>query len=478
MDHPNRALSDLVAVYERIEGRSCCPDTALWIAELIKAAFGVGPDTDHDLAAEAVKAAFESLVLSPEAQIAEGRSVIVSVDPLAGRRFTAADWQTGRSATLQGEDPRYIVADAPTAFLSDGEVDVQRLEDDMLQIEVPPVTNTSEPGARARLWPGVKERAISTEERNLLLDRLVSTHWRTTNDGASNPFLPMAIAPLSPPGRSRDLDVLDRTALSLPAGLLEGKSPVRFSLDWPYQVTPAFSKNPVLLRRLPPANGQYERDARSDAGGDAAVSLPAPDLLVPGPQWVVSVAVRPNDTVAEWSPCPRNGTRGGSGPTWYADPLRGQVILEALEPNRDYQVRIIVAGHGTARITRGLASVNDKFQLSVLAVPPSSNLLERPAEFDGVQSPAIVSLGDLKQLIARVDPFGLSLSLDPETLTVKRMLALTGSGLALTLNLTVGARAESWPEADLERCTAMIGSLVDRLVPLPAPSVVTIGRAP
>ena len=475
MDHPNRALSDLVAVLQRIEGRPFGPDTALLVHDLVRTAFGVGPETDHDLAAEAVKAAFESLVLSPEAHVAEGRSVIVSVDP-RNRTFTAADWQTGRSATL--EDARYIVADAPTAFLSAGEVDVQRPEDGTLQIDVPPLTNTAEPGARARLWPGVKGRSVSPEERNLLLDRLVSTRWRTTNNGTSDPFLPMAIAPLLPSGRSRDLDVLDRTALSLPAGLLEGKSPVRFSLDWPYQETPALSKNPLLLRRLPPVNGQYEREARSDADGNAAVSLPAPDLLVPGPQCVVSVAVRPNDTVADWSPCPGNGTEGGSGPTWYADPLREQVILEDLEPNRDYQVKIIAAGHGTARITRGLASKNDKFRLSVLAVPPSSNLFERAAEFDGAQSSAIVSLGDLKQLIARVNPFGLSLSLDPETLTVKRMLALTGNGLALTLDLAVGARAETWPEADLERCTAMIGSLVDRLVPLPAPSVVTIGRAP
>ena len=477
MEHSNRALSDLVAFFERIEGRSFGPDTALWIKELIEAALGVGRDTDPALAAEAVKAAFESLVLSPEVHAFEGRSLIVSVDPLE-HRFTAGHWQRGRPAEL--EDARYIVADAPTALLSKGEVGVERLEGGRLQVEVPPLAHEVEPGAIARLWPGVKGRSISPEERNLLLDRLASTRWETTEGGTSDPFLPMAIAPLSLPGRGRDLDMLNRTALSLAARLLDERSPVRFALDWPYEETPTFAKNPVLLRRLPPDSRQYERDVRSGTDGGGVVSLPAPDLRVPGPQSVVSVAVRPNDTVAAWSPCRRYGTEGGSAPTWFADPICNRVVIGNLEPCRDYRVEIFVAEHRTAPITRGLASEDKdkKVRLSELARPPSSNPMERPVEFDGTESPAVVSLGDLKQLIARVDPFGLSLSLDPETLTAERMLALTRNGLALTLNLAVRARGETSPETDLERCAAMIGALVDRLVPLPAPSVVTIGRAP
>ena len=474
MEHPNRALSDAVAVLERIEGRFFGPDTAQRIDAFIAAAIACGRGTNNDLAAEAVKAAFGSLVLSPDAHAVEGRSVIVSVDPLR-RSFAAADWQTGRPATLP--DARYIVADAPTAFLSEGEVVVDPREG-KLQVEVPPLTEAAEPGALARLWPDVAGRSISPKERSLLLDRLASTRWEPPEGGTSDSFLPVEIAPLSPPGRNQDIDTLNRSALSLPAALLDGKSPVRFSLDWPYEETPALFKNPVLLRRLPPANGLYELDARSDAEGVGAVSLPAPDLRAHGPQSVVSLAVRRNDTVAEWSPCRRNGAGSGSGPTWFPDLLRNQIIIENLEPGRDYRVEVIVVEPGTARIARVSTSDDEKALLSVLAQPPTSNLMEQSVESDGTESSAVVSLADLKQLIAKIDPFGISLSLDPETLSAKRMLTLTRNGLALTLNLAVGARAETRSQADLERCTAMIGSLVDRLVPLPAPSVVTIGNAP
>ena len=480
MDRSTRALSDLVAILERIEGKFFGPDTVRRIDHFIARALSIEADTGDHLTLEATRAAFESLVGSPAAHAADGRSLIVSVDPLR-RGIAGADWQVGRPVTLGSE--RYIVARAPSALLLHGPVEVELVEQGhdgkrVLEIEAPRLAASAEPGALAHLWPGVEGRSAARQERNLLRDRLASTPWKRTDGGTADEFLPIAVAPLSPFGERPDFEVLDRSTLALPAELLStGSRPARFSLEWPYDTNPIFSVNPVLLRRLPPGNGRYEHDVRTDSDGVGVVDLPTPDLRAQRTQSVMSVAVRRNDEIDAWTPCQRNGKGNGSGPTWHHDQLGGRIIVEHCEPDRDHRVETVIVEPGTARIAPGATSADDKTLLSVLDVPPPSNLLAQSVEPAGWESPAAISTGDLKRFIAEFAPFGHSLSLDPETLTVKRMLAPTESGLALTLNLTIGARTKALHGADIGRCESLIRSFADRLLPLPIPSLVKIEGA-
>ena len=483
MEISKQDLGDIVAILERMEGKLFGPDAVRKIDAFIKTAIPREGDNNDGMAGEAVAAAFEALALSRDTHPIEVCSVIASVDPVR-RSFAVADWQVGRPVALAPEPSddahpgiRCIVADAPTAFLSGGKVVVERRHDRLL-IEIPSVAEPVTPGAHARLWPSVAGRAPAPAERHLLRDRLASTHWMTEDSEA---FLPAAIAPLLPPVRNQDLDTLYRAVLPIPAELLErertGGGGARFSLDWPYGDTPEFATNPILLRRLPADGARAQYEAISNAEGVAVVSLPPPDLRAHKPRRVVGIAVRHSDTTDCWHPCHRRGTANASAPSWAHDPMGNEITIENLEPDRGYLVDLVISEPGTARIVRGTAwrDRDNRVSISVLGLPGSPSLRDHSTAHDGVEASTVVSLGDLKSLLHEVDPFGVSLLLDPETLSVKRMLALTESGLALTLDMTIVARAENREPADLARCSTMLGALLDRLIPIPVPSIVTIG---
>ena len=490
MEVPNRELGQVVDFLERFEGMLFGPD----MVGRIRAFLGVAVPFDGGTVEE-VAAAFRELTRSSDAHVIEGGSVIAAVRPQR-RSFSAADWQVGRAVSLAADSAetagremriRFLVADAPAAYLPEGEVSVQRSEGRLL-VGIPPLLQPPEAGARARLWPGVDGLILAPEERRLLRDRLASTPWVPERDPVSRRFLPAAIAPISPPGCGEGLAELYRTTLPVPAELLDsrrvGRQPVRFSLDWPYEETPRFEKNPTLLYRLPGLwRTEIECDAEgleveSDSEGVATVPLPVPDLGAAGPLKVTGVAVRRSGVRDAWSPCRGSGEAADRAPVWSGGPPGDRLTIGNLEPGCAYVVEVVLAEPGIVPL---LPRSSWRFGEEVATI----SVLHGPASFsgwppvgtNGPEPSAVVSLRDLKRCLDEVRPFETSLALDPESVSAQRTLALTEAGLALTLNLTVAARAENRDPADLERCAVMIRALLDQLLPLPIPSIVTIEEA-
>ena len=379
MEDSNRDLDGIVTILERIEGKVLGPDAVRKIEALIAAMLACNGDDDNGLAIAVVTAAFEVLARSRDGHVVEIRSVIASLNP-ERRAFPAADWRRGQVVSLEPKSPtsaqsvRFIVADVPGAFLSGGDIVVERSGDKLL-VDLPPLTGPAEPGALARLWPSVAAPAVplSEPERRLLRDRLGSVPWVPVDNKLHESFLPVALAPLLPSVPGLEVGAMHRSTLPVPAAPLDPDSarrrPVRFSLDWPYEDTPTLEKNPVLVRRLPSDGALSEHEESSNSEGSVAVKLPPQDFGQPPVRRVVSVAVRWSDTIDAWLPCRRKGGENESAPTWSCDPLEDRVVIENLSPNRSYLIKIVSTEPGAGQTMRETSWGNDAVSISLLDRP-------------------------------------------------------------------------------------------------------------
>ena len=516
MESRGENLKDIAAILERLERKLFGPDTIKRIDEFLEAASGDGNGASGP-ASEAIVAAFEALVLSqrgdPEAAREGARlfatafgalawstdvhttnihSIIAAVTPVRPLQENSK-WQPGRVVSLgsgdessdRTEDASFLVVHSPAVFLpgrpgQPGTGITAKKKKAVLEVEIPTTLDHSEPGTLVHLLPwGGQSDPLSQEKRRLLRDRLVSVRWRALEKGET--FLPVEIAPLRfAGGQGRgELAELYRATIPVPATLLDRAkgSLIRFSLDWPYEETPTFEMNPVLLRCLPVYPIKLVTTSSED--GAAVVQLPTPSISPSHvARKVMGVSVRQRGGVGPFRACCWPD-EGGSGPVWHSDPYEESISIQGLEGSGEYEIEVVVAKYGNAPLApRHLWRHTDESVVSVVHSYPSLNLAAHPAVLDDTDlSTSVVSLGLLKRFIEELNPFGSTLSLDPETLSAKRMLEPTDNGLAMALHLNIEARAEQVHPEDRRLCAVMIRTLLDRLMPMPMTSFVTIGGA-